>query len=39
MKTQTLLTTDHLFMAGLTFLIAQIFRRGVEMQTETELTV
>lgn len=33
------LTTDPLFTAGLTYLIAQIFRRGVEMQTETELTV
>lgn len=33
------LTTDSLFTAGLTYLISLIFRRGVEMQTETELTV
>jgi hypothetical protein len=33
------LTTDHLFMAGLTFLISEIFRRGVDMQSEQELTV
>ena len=33
------LTTDYLFMAGLTFLISEIFRRGVDMQSEQELTV
>jgi hypothetical protein len=33
------LTTDHLFTAGLTFIISEIFRRGVEMQSEQELTV
>ncbi len=33
------LSTDPLFMAGLTYLISQIFRRGVEMQSEQELTV
>lgn len=33
------LTTDYLFTAGLTYLISQIFRRGVVMQSEQELTV
>jgi hypothetical protein len=33
------LSTDPLFMAGLTYLISQIFRRGVDMQTDHELTV
>jgi hypothetical protein len=31
--------TEVLFVAGLTFIISQIFRRGVELQTENELTV
>ncbi|MDN3205334.1 DUF2975 domain-containing protein [Algoriphagus sediminis] len=30
---------EFLFMAGLVFVISQIFKRGVEMQTENELTV
>jgi len=30
---------EFLFMAGLVFVIAQIFKRGVEMQAENELTV
>jgi len=30
---------EILFMAGLVFVIAQIFKRGVEMQAENELTV
>jgi hypothetical protein len=33
------LTTDYLFTAGLTYLISHIFRRGVVMQSEQELTV
>lgn len=32
-------TSEFLFMAGLVFIISQIFKRGVEMQTESELTV
>lgn len=31
--------SEFLFMAGLVFVIAQIFKRGVEMQAENELTV
>jgi hypothetical protein len=30
---------EYLFIAGLVFIIAQIFKRGVEIQTENELTV
>lgn len=32
-------STEFLFMAGLVFIISKIFRRGVEIQTESELTV
>ncbi len=32
-------TDDFLFMAGLVFIISQVFKRGVEIQTENELTV
>ncbi len=32
-------TGDFLFMAGLVFIISQIFKRGVEIQSENELTV
>jgi hypothetical protein len=30
---------DFIFIAGLVFIISQIFRRGVEIQSENELTV
>jgi hypothetical protein len=30
---------SHIFIAGLVFIIAQIFRRGIELQTENDLTV
>jgi len=30
---------EYLFIAGLVFIIAQIFKRGVELQSEQELTV
>ncbi|MGF7077856.1 DUF2975 domain-containing protein [Mucilaginibacter sp. UYCu711] len=29
----------HIFVAGLVFIIAQIFKRGIELQTENDLTV
>ena len=32
-------TEEFLFMAGLVFIISQIFKRGVEIQSENELTV
>ncbi|MVM29941.1 DUF2975 domain-containing protein [Spirosoma sp. HMF4905] len=32
-------TDDFLFMAGLVFIISQVFKRGVEIQNENELTV
>lgn len=32
-------TGEFLFMAGLVFVISQIFKRGVELQAENELTV
>lgn len=32
-------TGEFLFMAGLVFVISQIFKRGVELQSENELTV
>ncbi len=32
-------STEFLFMAGIVFVIAQIFKRGLELQTENELTV
>lgn len=32
-------TDDFLFMAGLVFIISQVFKRGVEIQSENELTV
>jgi len=32
-------TSEFLFMAGLVFIISQIFKRGVEIQSESELTV
>jgi hypothetical protein len=32
-------TGEFLFLAGLVFIIAQIFKRGVEIQSENELTV
>jgi len=32
-------TGEFLFMAGLVFIISQIFKRGVEIQSENELTV
>ncbi len=31
--------TDIIFMAGLVFIISQVFKRGVEIQSENELTV
>ena len=30
---------EFLFVAGLVFIVSQIFKRGVEMQSENELTV
>lgn len=33
------LLSGYLFVAGLVFVISQIFKRGVEMQSENELTV
>ena len=32
-------TDNFLFMAGLVFIISQVFKRGVEIQSENELTV
>ena len=32
-------TEEFMFMAGLVFIISQVFRRGVEIQSENELTV
>ena len=32
-------TEEFIFMAGLVFIIAQIFRRGVEIQSENDLTI
>ena len=34
-----LLATEFIFMVGLVFIISKIFRRGVEIQTENELTI
>ncbi len=31
--------TDFIFMAGLVFIISQVFKRGVEIQSENDLTV
>lgn len=36
---QNLIPTEFLFLAGVVFVIAQIFKKGVELQSETELTV
>ncbi len=33
------LSTDFIFMVGLMFIISTVFRRGVEIQSENELTV
>lgn len=33
------LSTDFIFYAGLVFIISQVFKRGVEIQAENELTV
>jgi hypothetical protein len=33
------ITDEFMFMAGLVFIISQIFKRGVEIQSENELTV
>jgi hypothetical protein len=35
----TYITGEFVFMAGLIFVISQIFKRGVEIQSENELTV
>jgi hypothetical protein len=35
----TVISIEFIFMAGLVFIIAQIFKRGVEIQNENELTV
>ena len=32
-------TGEYLFMAGLVFIISQVFKRGMELQSENELTV
>lgn len=34
-----LISAEFIFLAGLVFIIAQVFKKGVEMQTENELTV
>jgi hypothetical protein len=31
--------TEYLFLAGILFVIVQIFRKGIELQTENELTI
>ena len=31
--------TEYLFLAGILFVIVQIFRRGIELQSENELTI
>ena len=31
--------TEYFFLAGILFVIVQIFRRGIELQTENELTI
>ena len=36
---QNLISTEFLFLAGVIFVFAQIFKKGVEIQTENELTV
>jgi len=36
---EDLVSTDFIFLAGVVFVIAQIFKRGVEIQSENELTV
>lgn len=33
------INSEYLYMAGLVFIISQVFKRGVEIQTENELTV
>jgi len=33
------ITGDSIFMAGLVFIISQVFKRGVEIQSEHELTI
>lgn len=35
----TAATGEYLFTAGLVFILAQVFKRGVELQSESELTV
>jgi hypothetical protein len=32
-------SSDYLFLAGIIFIIAQIFKKGIEIQTENELTI
>ncbi|MFL5742001.1 MAG: DUF2975 domain-containing protein [Flavisolibacter sp.] len=36
---ENLISGEFIFLAGVVFVIAQIFKRGVEIQTENELTV
>ncbi|MFI5152685.1 MAG: DUF2975 domain-containing protein [Chitinophagales bacterium] len=36
---ENLFSTDFIFLAGVVFVFAQIFRKGVEIQSENELTV
>lgn len=36
---ESLVSDEFVFMAGLVFIISQIFKRGVELQSENELTV
>jgi|SRR6516164_7331632 hypothetical protein len=36
---ENLFSTDFIFLAGMVFVFAQIFRKGVEIQSENELTV
>ena len=31
--------TEFIFMAGLVFIISQVFKRGVEIQSENDLTI
>jgi hypothetical protein len=36
---EDLMSTEFIFLAGIVFVIAQIFKKGVELQSENELTV
>lgn len=38
-ESKTLSSEEYIFMAGLVFIISQVFKRGVEIQSENDLTV